>query len=54
MVYVVGAKEVSRSYVVKHHVPQGMQCLPCSKPPRGAVQTEHGYSAENNDLYQLC
>jgi hypothetical protein len=44
---------VSRSHVVKHDVPEGMQRPSYSNLIRGAAQTEQGYSAENNSLYQL-
>src|SRR5215208_4373425 len=47
------SKCVSRSYVVEHYVPKGVQRPSCGKPVRGATQTEQGYSAENNNLRQL-
>ena len=47
------SKCVSRSYVVEHYVPEGMQRPAPSNPIRGATQTEHPYSAENKSLCQL-
>ena len=44
---------MSRPYVMKHNVPEGMQPPSCGNPVRGAAQTKQGYSAENNSLYQL-
>ena len=44
---------MSRSYVVKHYVPEGMQRPSCSKPIRRAAQTEQGHGAENHNLQQL-
>src|SRR4051812_47523500 len=34
---VCGSKCVSRSYVVKYEVPEGMDCPPCSNPIRRAA-----------------
>src|SRR5919106_4933048 len=36
------SKCVSRPYVMKHDVPDGMQRPSCGKPVRGATQTEKG------------
>jgi hypothetical protein len=44
---------MSRSHIVEHYVPEGMQRPACSNPIRGATQTEQAYSAENNSLCQL-
>jgi hypothetical protein len=44
---------VSRSYVVKHNIPEGMQRPSCSKPIRLAAQAEQGHGAESNNLCQL-
>lgn len=44
---------MSRSYVVKQDVPEGMQRPSCSKPIRRAAQTEQGHGAENHNLQQL-